>query len=102
MSRPYSLANPLCFVTYIIAVVFDSEHTSALRSNLGSVMSGRASIPAKDVTGTKAALDDLTRRILAVPHSRIKAALEAEKQAKRTRSKRAVSRASVSSPKRAT
>jgi len=40
--------------------------------------------PAKDVVGTKAALDEFTRRILAVPHSEIKAAMDAEKEAKRT------------------
>ena len=55
---------------------------------------------AKDVVGTKAALDSFTQRILAVPSSKIKAALEAEKQAKRT-SKTSVSRDSVASPKRA-
>jgi hypothetical protein len=61
-------------------------------------VSNRVSIPAKDVTGTKAALDDFTRRILAVPHSKIKTALEAEK---RTSTKRSVSRASAASSKRA-
>jgi hypothetical protein len=53
--------------------------------------------PAKDVVGTKAALDNFTRRILAVPHSQIKAALEAEKAVKRT-PKRSASRR-VSHPK---
>jgi hypothetical protein len=48
--------------------------------------------------GTKAALDSFTRRILAVPHGQIKAALDAEKAAKRMRSKRSASRR-VSHPK---
>lgn len=65
-------------------------------------MANGPTTPAKDVVGTKAALDEFTRRILAVPHSRIKAALEAEKQEKRTRPKHAASRASASQPKRAT
>ncbi|SPE27628.1 hypothetical protein SBA5_60035 [Candidatus Sulfotelmatomonas gaucii] len=47
-------------------------------------MANGPTTPAKDVVGTKAALDKFTRRILAVPHSEIKAALEAEKAAKRT------------------
>jgi hypothetical protein len=64
-------------------------------------MSGRASTPAKDVVGTKAALDEFTRRILAVPHSKIKAALEAEKAVKRTSVKRYASRVSDASSKRA-
>jgi hypothetical protein len=57
---------------------------------------------AKDVVGTKAALDSFMRRILAVPSSKIKAALEAEKAGKRTSAKRSASRVSASSPKRAT
>jgi hypothetical protein len=67
-------------------------------------MANGPTTPAKDVVGTKAALDEFTRRILAVPHSRIKAALDAEKAAKRTPKRpvsRRASRASVSSPKRA-
>jgi len=61
-------------------------------------MSGRPSIPAKEIRGTKAALDEFTRCIMAVPRSAIQPTLDAEK-AKRT-SKRA-SRASAVSPKRA-
>lgn len=38
---------------------------------------------AKDVIGTAAALDVFTRRILSVPHSAIKAQLDAEKAAKK-------------------
>lgn len=56
---------------------------------------------AKDVVGTKAALDSFMHRILAVPSSKIKAALEAEKAGKRT-SKRSASRVSASLPKRVT
>jgi hypothetical protein len=54
---------------------------------------------AKDVVGTKSALDQFTRRILAVPSSKIKAALEAEKAGKRTSAKRSPSHASVVSSK---
>ena len=54
---------------------------------------------AKDVVGTTAALDSFTRRILAVPSSQIKAALEAEKTGKRTSPKRSFSRVSGASPK---
>lgn len=60
-------------------------------------MANGPATPAKDVVGTKAALDSFMRRILAVPHSEIKAQLDAEKAAKRT-SKRSASRR-VSHPK---
>ncbi len=63
-------------------------------------MANGPTTPAKDVVGTTAALDNFTRRILAVPHSKIKAAIEAEKAGKRTPN-RSASRASVASPKRA-
>jgi hypothetical protein len=46
---------------------------------------GRPNYPAKDVVGTAAALDQFTRRILAVPHSKIKARLEEEKKTKQKR-----------------
>jgi len=62
-------------------------------------MANGPTTPAKDVVGTKAALDEFTRRILAIPHSKIKAALEAEKAAKRTRISRLASRVPVSSSK---
>jgi len=52
---------------------------------------------AKNVVGSKAALDTFMRRILAVPHSEIRAQLDAEKAAKRT-PKRSASRR-VSHPK---
>jgi hypothetical protein len=64
-------------------------------------MANRATVPAKEVVGTAAALNEFTRRILAVPHSKIKAALEAEKAEKRTRPRGSASRASASLPKRA-
>jgi hypothetical protein len=48
----------------------------------------RPNTPAKDVVGTAAALDQFTRRILAVPHSKIKAALDAEKAEKLAHPKR--------------
>lgn len=53
---------------------------------------------AKDVMGSAAVFTDFTRRILAVPHSEIKAQLDAEKAAKRTSAKRSASRR-VSRPK---
>lgn len=62
-------------------------------------MANRSTVPAKEVVGTAAALDAFMHRILAVPHSKIKAALEAEKAAKRTSSKRSASRVSASSSK---
>jgi hypothetical protein len=52
--------------------------------------------------GTAAALDSFVRRILAVPHSAIKAKLDQEKAAKQTPIKRSASRASVSSSNRDT
>jgi hypothetical protein len=64
-------------------------------------MANGPTTPAKDVVGTTAALDNFVRQILAVPHSAIKAKLDQEKAAKRTRSRRSASRASVSSSKRA-
>jgi hypothetical protein len=64
-------------------------------------MANGPTTPAKDVVGTKAAFDEFTRRILAVPHTRIKAALDAKKLEKRTRPKHVASRASASSPKQA-
>ena len=54
---------------------------------------------AKNATGDSATFTNFMRRLMRVPHSEIKAKLEAEKQAKR--SIRA-SRAAASSPKRAT
>jgi hypothetical protein len=65
-------------------------------------MSGRPSIPAKEIVGTAAAMNEFTRRILAVPHSKIKAALDAEKAAKKTPRNASLraSRASVDAPKR--
>jgi len=46
-------------------------------------MSGRSSIPAKEIRGTSDALDIFTRRIMQIPHSAIKAELDAEKAAKK-------------------
>lgn len=52
---------------------------------------------AKDVVGTSAVFTEFTRRILAVPHSEIRARLDAEKKAKRT--SRNVASRRVSRPK---
>jgi len=50
---------------------------------------------AKNVTGDFGKFTDFMRRLVAVPHSEIKAKLDAEKQAKRQRKKRSsASRAS--------
>lgn len=68
---------------------------------LAESMSGRPSIPAKEIRGTTAALDNFTRRILSVPHSAIKAELDAEKAAKGKTRNVSSRRASASSPKRA-
>jgi hypothetical protein len=55
---------------------------------------------AKNVTGDFEKFKDFARQVLSVPHSEIKAQLDAEKAAKRT-PKGPASRASVSSSKRA-
>jgi hypothetical protein len=64
-------------------------------------MSNRSTIPAKEIRGNADALNEFTRRLLSVPHSTIKARLEAEKAEKRTSTKRSASRASAASSKRA-
>lgn len=58
-------------------------------------------IPAKEIRGGAVALDEFMHCILAVPHSKIKAMLEAEKTQKQ-KSKSSVSRVPAASPKRAT
>jgi hypothetical protein len=55
----------------------------------------------KNVTGDFDAFADFARRIVSVPHSEIKAKLDAEKAAKRA-TKPSVSRVPASAPKRAT
>jgi hypothetical protein len=52
--------------------------------------------PAKDVQGDFAQFTDLMRRVVAVPHSKIKAKLDAEKEAKRKFKSLSASRDSVS------
>jgi hypothetical protein len=52
--------------------------------------------PAKDVQGDFAQFTDFMKRVVAVPHSKIKAKLDAEKQAKRKAKTLSVSRDSVS------
>ena len=47
--------------------------------------------PAKNVTGDFGQFTDFMRRLVAVPHSEIKAKLDAEKQAKPRQKKRASS-----------
>jgi hypothetical protein len=61
-------------------------------------VANRPTIPAKEVRGNAAALDIFTRRIMQVPHSAIKAKLEAEKRTPKPSS----SHASVASSKEAT
>jgi hypothetical protein len=51
----------------------------------------RPAAPAKNEQGEFGKFTNLLDRILSVPHSKIKAELDAEKEAKRTRSKRASS-----------
>lgn len=63
-------------------------------------MANRSTVPAKEVVGTTDAFVDFTRRILSVPHSAIKAKLDAEKAEKRT-PKTSASRDSRVSSKRA-
>jgi hypothetical protein len=50
--------------------------------------------PAKNVTGDFGKFTDFMKRLVAVPHSEIKAKLDAEKQARKQRTKRVSSRAS--------
>ena len=52
-------------------------------------MANRPSTPAKNVRGNAEALDVFTRRIMQVPHSAIKAKLEAEKRPPKPSSSRA-------------
>ena len=59
----------------------------------------KASLPnfsGKDAQGDFAQFTDFMRRVVAVPHSKIKAKLDAEKQAKRKAKALSVSRDSVS------
>jgi len=60
-------------------------------------MAGRPTSPAKNVEGDFGQFTDFMRKLVAVPHSKIKARLEEEKQEKRTRSKRSVSPGPASS-----
>jgi hypothetical protein len=64
-------------------------------------MSGRPTNPAKDVVGNSSVFTDFMRRLMQVPHSEIKAKLEAEKAGKRTRSNKSASPAAVSSASKA-
>jgi hypothetical protein len=52
-------------------------------------LANRPHIPAKEIRGNAAALDVFTRRIMQVPHSAIKAKLEAEKRTPKPSSSRA-------------
>jgi hypothetical protein len=63
-------------------------------------MPNHPTTPAKEITGNSGVFTDFMRRLVKVPHSEIKAKLDAEKKSKRT--KASASRASASSPKRAT
>lgn len=60
-------------------------------------MPNRPSIPAKEIVGNSGVFTDFMRRLVQVPHSEIKAKLDAEREAKRT-SKR-VSRVPVAPSK---
>jgi hypothetical protein len=64
----------------------------------GEAMPNRPTNPAKEITGNSGVFTDFMRRLVKVPHSEIKAKLEVEKR----KPKRSASRASASSPKRAT
>jgi hypothetical protein len=63
-------------------------------------MANRPTVSAKNVTGDSETFIKFMRKLVQVPHSEIKAALEAEKEFKRT-SKVSSSRVSVARPKRA-
>jgi hypothetical protein len=57
-------------------------------------MSKSPNASAKNVTGDFGKFTDFRRRLVAVPHSEIKAKLDAEKQARKQRTKRVSSRVS--------
>ena len=63
-------------------------------------MPNRPTSSAKNETGEFDRFTEFTRRLVSVPHAEIKAALDAEKAAKRT--SKPSSRVPVSAPKRAT
>jgi hypothetical protein len=56
-------------------------------------MPTRPKAPVKNPTGDFGQFTDFMRRLVAVPHSEIKAKLDAEKQARQRQKKRASSRA---------
>lgn len=60
-------------------------------------MPNQPTVSAKNVTGDSDTFQSFMRRLLQVPHSEIKAKLDAEKEAKRTRTSRRVSPVSASS-----
>jgi hypothetical protein len=60
-------------------------------------MANRPTSPAKNVEGDFGQFTDFMRKLVAVPHSKIKAQMEAEKAEKRTHPKRRASRAPASS-----
>jgi hypothetical protein len=62
-------------------------------------MSNQPHASAKNVTGDSATFTSFMRRLVQVPHSEIKAKLDAEREAKRT-AKTSASRAAAVSPKR--
>jgi hypothetical protein len=55
-------------------------------------MANRPTTSAKNVTGDFSQFENFMRKLVAVPHSKIKARLDAEKEAKRTQPKRYASR----------
>jgi len=61
-------------------------------------MANQPHASAKNVTGDSATFTNFMQRLMQVPHSEIKAKLDAEREAKRT--SKIASRASVSSSKR--
>jgi hypothetical protein len=63
------------------------------------MFAGHPDDSAKNETGDFARFTDFMKRLVAVPHSEIKARLEAEKKRKRTRSRRRSSASRASSEK---
>jgi hypothetical protein len=55
-------------------------------------MANRPTSPAKNVEGDFSQFTDFMRKLVTVPHSKIKARLDAEKAEKRTQPKRSASR----------
>lgn len=76
----------------------DPRHTSTVRSILGACVPNHPKPSAKNTEGDFDRFTGFMRRLVAVPHSEIKAKLDAEKVAKKRTPKRSASRDSAVKP----